>query len=77
MKKEDGEYPRPRSRTSKSLSHDSARSDLGAAAITAEAVRHPGHWNHEERREKETEQRVEPDEGDVEAAEPNADPKGA
>src|SRR5690349_23272722 len=38
-------------------------------------VHQPGHWNDEQRCQEEPEERIEPDQRDVEAAQPDADPQ--
>jgi hypothetical protein len=47
------------------------------AATRVQAIRQPGSWNDEQRREKEPKQRVQPNQRDIEQAEANADPQRA
>lgn len=52
-------------------------SAVRSGAARAEAIRHPSGRDDEQRREKEAEQRVQPNQRDVEAAEAEADPECA
>ena len=49
---------------------------LGLPPARLNSIHQPSRWNDEQRRQKESEQRIQPDQRDIEEAEPNADPQG-
>jgi len=74
--KKDGESPRPYASIDECITarHVGDASAVRLGAAYAQAIREPSSRNDEQRRQKEAEQRIQPNQRDVEAAEANADP---